>query len=202
MTMRLVKIIAAGLFVGCLIYFAPKEIEYGAAATYFIRRLGWAASTPYWGCVAIGEFRSVDVWLLGIAAVVAALIGGTFGALVCLAGALSRKLSYWLIALSALIAIACFFWAPYQMGLMDVYKPMDLVSKRAVPYVVLAVFTVWLLFQNILYIRAVERTLETSLVTLGGSIVAVVVSFPLFFYILALGVSFHSMFWPSMHMLD
>ncbi len=183
------------------IYFSPREIELGAAAGYFVRRLGWAARTPYWGFVQIGALRVRDIWLLGIAALVSALTGGAFGELVCVIGALSRKLGYQLTALFALVAIGCFVWAPYQMGFLQVAKPRDLVSGGILPYFTLAVFTVWLLFQNVLRFKSVDRTLRTSLVTLGGSVVAVGVSIPVFFYSLALGMSVHEMLWPARHLL-
>jgi hypothetical protein len=91
---------------------------------------------------------------------------------------------------------------PYQMGFLQVDKPKDLFSAGILPYVVLAVFTVWLLIQNVFRFRSEERTLKTSLVTLGGSIAAVLVSTPVFFYSIALGMSIHAMFWPARDLLE
>jgi hypothetical protein len=202
MNPRLVKIVAVGLALGGLIYFAPQEIHASSAAAYFFRRLGWAARTPHWGFVQIGALHPLDIGLLGIAALIAAITGGAFGVLVCLAGALPGKPSYRLTMLFALFATACFVWAPYQLGYLQVEKPGDLISAGTLPYFVLAVFTMWLLFQNLLRFRSVDRTLKTSLVTLGGSIVAVLISIPAFFYSLALGLSVHEMIWPARHLLE
>src|ERR1700733_9212030 len=115
MTLRVRKILAVGLVIGGVIYFVPQAIESCASAANFARRLGWAARTPYWGFVQIGALRSRDIWLLVIAALISAGTGGAFGELVCIVGAMSKRLEYRITAFFALIATSCFIWAPYQM---------------------------------------------------------------------------------------
>ena len=195
MIRRKLKILTAGLVAGAVILFAPQEFEFGARAVFFLRRLGWAAMNPDWSWLQRGALRPTEIWLTVTAVLIAALVGGAVGGVVCPIWAHSRKQSFLFTASFAFVATACFIWAPYQMGYFQAEKPKDLLSLDIVPYMLLAVFTVWLAFQNVLRFRTVDRTLRTSLVTLGGSILTILVSIPSFFYSLTIGMAVHDMFW-------
>jgi len=194
MLSRLFKLFALGGVAAIVIYFLPQEVNGLGVIRNRFHVMYFAFTHPWWP-------PDRDNWKPFVLSVlVAAILGGaTSGALLKL-GILSRARGSMFATGACLISISLFVAAPYHMSYFDVERPRDLFASELLPYLIVTVFAQWLILQNVLLFNVGERTLKTTLSTMAGSMVATVVSVPIFFYTVGVYFALHEYLYPSVHL--
>lgn len=186
-------LVILGCIAAVLVYFAPQAVEGVASIALRLRNMSFVFTDPWWP----SDPDGVGPFALSI--LVAAVAGGACSGALLRVGALSRARGIISAITSCIPSLSCFVAAPYYMSYLKFDRARDLIALDKLPFLAIAVFSQWLLLQNILIFKAQQRSMNTSLSTLAGSVLAMVVAVPMFFYCFSVDSSLHAYLYPQPH---